>query len=293
MVQGRQDKSPATGPYTSCGRSLIQARGSKLDLIFAIDTTGSMYDDIAKVKSSATEIINEIAGGSVDYRIGVITYRDHPVSPYGSPSDYLAVRKSPSAPTIRQVIWAINNIVVGGGADIDEAVCSGLMHAIAFPWRDGVKKSIILMGDAGPHDPEPYTGYTLSSVVSAALAVDPANIYAVKIGTQANMVTKFNALATQTEGETFSAPNAAAITSVLMSAIETISNSPFAVAGGPYMGGLGLLSPLMPVTRLIGMEVSPPTKRDFNNDGIHDLTTANARVTYSYANMYDGILTCG
>ena len=41
-----------------------------LDLIFVIDTTGSMWDDIGSVKSSANEIVDALASKTSDYRVG-------------------------------------------------------------------------------------------------------------------------------------------------------------------------------------------------------------------------------
>src|SRR5262249_18196737 len=37
-----------------------------LDLVFAIDTTGSMFDDIDAAKAAAGDIVNTIAGGGAD-----------------------------------------------------------------------------------------------------------------------------------------------------------------------------------------------------------------------------------
>ena len=51
-------------------------QAQRLDLIFCIDTTGSMRDDIAAVKSSASDIINEVASSIPDSRIAVVAYRD-------------------------------------------------------------------------------------------------------------------------------------------------------------------------------------------------------------------------
>lgn len=60
-----------------------------LDLIFTIDVTGSMWDDIDAVKASATEIVNEISNKVPDWRIAVVDFQDFPVRPYGcEPGDY-------------------------------------------------------------------------------------------------------------------------------------------------------------------------------------------------------------
>ncbi|MCD6572052.1 MAG: DUF4815 domain-containing protein, partial [Thermoplasmata archaeon] len=61
----------------------------RLDLIFTIDVTGSMWDDIDAVKASATEIVNEISNKVPDWRIAVVDFQDFPVYPYGCEPDYM------------------------------------------------------------------------------------------------------------------------------------------------------------------------------------------------------------
>jgi len=49
----------------------------ELDVVFAIDTTGSMGTPIDAVTNSMTQIISMIAMRARDYRIGIVGYRDH------------------------------------------------------------------------------------------------------------------------------------------------------------------------------------------------------------------------
>ena len=128
-----------------------------LDLVFVIDTTNSMQDDIDAVKARALEILELIDYGSVDWRVGLVTYRDYPYSPYGDRGDYTSRIDLNFSSNRSDIVAEINAIRVGGGGDFPESVYSGLMTAIGFPWRTDAKKIIILMGDAPPHDPEPET----------------------------------------------------------------------------------------------------------------------------------------
>lgn len=61
------------------------------------------------------------------------------------------------------------------------------------------------MGDAPPHDPEPFTGYTLNDVIAAAENADPIFIYPIQIG---GTVEKFSELAEQTGGTVFTTADA-------------------------------------------------------------------------------------
>ena len=213
-----------------------------LDLIFAIDTTGSMWDDIDNVKASASAIVDDVLSDIPGARIAVVDYRDFPVDPYGDPGDYEfndVLSFSTDKPTI---VAAIQGLNVDGGNDWRESVYSALMHSIDSTslgsWRgsDQAAKVIILMGDAPPHDPEPFTGYTLSSVSLAAELADPVIIYPVQIG---GTVEKFEELANQTGGEAFTAENAGEVVDAILDAIEEIKTKPIAYANGPYLGYVG------------------------------------------------------
>jgi len=213
-----------------------------LDLIFAIDTTGSMWDDIDEAKASASSIVDEVLSDIPGARIAVVDYKDFPVSPYGDPGDYEfndVLSFSTDKPTI---VAAIQGLTVGGGNDWEESVYSALMHSIDSTslgsWRgsDQAAKVIILMGDAPPHDPEPFTGYTLSSVSTAAELADPVIIYPIQIG---GTVEKFEELADQTGGKAFTAENAGEVVDAILEALEEIKTKPIAYANGPYLGYVG------------------------------------------------------
>ena len=54
----------------------------------------------------------------------------------------------------------LNSLSANGGGDTPEAVYSGIVEALRSSWQVGGKRSVILIGDAPPHDPEPVTGLT-------------------------------------------------------------------------------------------------------------------------------------
>lgn len=195
----------------------------KLDLIFVIDTTGSMWDDIAAVKTSAADIANAIDSQVDDYRIALVTYKDFPVLPYGEPSDYPAMTQLSFTSDKIAAINAINVLSAWGGADWQESVYSALRYAILDSsvggWRDGVSKQIILMGDAPPHNPEPFTGYTLQDVVNAANSVDPAIVQTIAIGGDSAAAEAFSNIASETNGKLFTAATSDEVVQAVMDAI--------------------------------------------------------------------------
>ncbi|MGQ9780486.1 MAG: hypothetical protein ACUVRM_11555 [Bacillota bacterium] len=90
-------------------------------------------------------------------------------------------------------------------------------------WRDGATKIVIPIGDAPPHDPEPFTGYTASSVEAAAKAVDPAVICPVVVGGDPTAYYYFLDLAQRTGGKVFKAADASEVVGAILTAIHEIS----------------------------------------------------------------------
>lgn len=195
-----------------------------VDLVFAIDTTGSMSPYISSVVAASSTIVNLLDTAHADYRIGVVDYKD---SDYGCP-DYDAVTDlgfSTDKSTILAALASLQGKIYGG-CDTPEDVYSGISRALGFPWRHGVTKAVIFMGDAPGHDPEPHSGLTLASIKAQAAAVDPAQAYAVLVGADVTAHQFDQAVADATGGQTFDATSDPSMAgAAFVTAIQTILNS--------------------------------------------------------------------
>jgi hypothetical protein len=207
--------SPTPAPETSL---------DDLDLIFCIDVTGSMEDDIASVKAAASGIVNTIAAKNDNFRVAIVAYRDWEDSAgYAMFEDY-AFSSNKDA-----IIANINSLSVGGGDDEPEAVFEALMRAIdsraVGGWRDNVNKQLIVMGDAPPHNPS-RQGYTAQIVAKAAWDADPVIIQSVVVANDGlyntEAVEAFRELAELTDGNFFEAENADVVPEVLQKSIAVI-----------------------------------------------------------------------
>jgi len=243
VVKGTGTKVPTTGPYKSCAISMAV---NHVDIVFAIDTTGSMAPYIASVVASASSVVDSLAGDGVDYRIGLVDYKDVDSDPAvvpGCPPDAYAARTDLAFSDVKADIQAAIGTLpgaVGGGCDIPEDVYSGVEQAIGFPWRDGVKKAIIQMGDAPGHDPEAHSGFTLARVTADAAAVDPAVVFAILVGPDTSAHAFAIQLATATGGLTFDATaNPGQAGPAVLAAVTELALAPTANAGGPYTGLVG------------------------------------------------------
>jgi PKD repeat protein len=153
-------------------------------------------------------------------------------------------------------------------------------------WRNGARKAIIVMGDAPGKDPEPITGYTRSTVLAAANALDPAVIFPVPIGT--DPVGFFQPLADGSGGQVFEASDPSQVSGELMAAVETASI--------PLTAALTVGSPARPGTPVqfsaagSWYDAGSITSYswDFDGDGTPDATTSTDRATHTYAAPFAG-----
>jgi hypothetical protein len=305
-------KYTARNDGTSCARSGGGETGGgggggkpKVDLVFAIDTTGSMGPYINGVKVAARSITSQLFR-LADARVALVDYKDLYAS---CPSDGYAARVDlPFSTDSAAFDTAVGTLSAAGGCDIPESVYSGLIEAIGLPWRDGVTRAVIVMGDAPPHDPEPTTNFTRSSLsaaftrssVSAALtrssesaaatAVDPAAIYSINIDGGGSPY--FEDLASDTGGKTYPASDPSTAVEQITTAITTITESALiADAGGPYAGTVG-----EPVTFDASLSSGPADAAiasyewDFDGNGTYDQTTTLPTVSHVYSAPFNGTI---
>lgn len=124
------------------------------DIVFAIDATGSMKDDIQKLKDEWLVALEEGLKDYTDVMLGLVFYRD-----YNDNFNYkgLPVKIYPFTKDFNIFVKNVRAIRIAGneGGDIPEAVYEALYASMDFfAWREGASKTVILIGDAEPH-PEP------------------------------------------------------------------------------------------------------------------------------------------
>ncbi len=193
-----------------------------LDFVFLIDSTGSMSGDINSVKASARQLIQQKLGeGARNCRVAIADYRDYPISPYGDSGDYTFKMRCNFTTNATAAINALNAITTGGGGDTEEAVLTALYSSIVgFDWNPEAAKTIMLMGDAGPHNPEPWTGGHSSSEVLALAKERGVSIYPMLTGYNSSLATTFEPYATETGGKVVSSSSYSSAAEAVQEVIE-------------------------------------------------------------------------
>ena len=119
----------------------------RIDVAFALDTTGSMGDEIDVVKEKIVEIARNVSAGQPrpDVRFGIVAFRDR--------GDAYVTRAFPFSREIADVQKTLRSLSAEGGGDEPEAVAEGLhaaVHELQWDFSKGTAHMIFLIGDAGP-----------------------------------------------------------------------------------------------------------------------------------------------
>ena len=117
-----------------------------LDLVLMGDLTGSMSSYHAILKTKFKEICTTLFQLIPHLRIGIIFYLDH-----GSGDSYIT-KVQPLTVNVDELQKFISYTPDGNGGDADEAVEDALHDALEMNWNEINSRSIILFGDARPHE---------------------------------------------------------------------------------------------------------------------------------------------
>ncbi|MFN0250536.1 MAG: vWA domain-containing protein [Kofleriaceae bacterium] len=121
------------------------ARGNQIDLVFAVDTTGSMGGLIDSAKRTVWSIASHIrkTDETANIRIGLVAYRDV--------GDDYVTRDFPLSADLDAVFAELSSYQAAGGGDVPENVDAALDVTLhKMKWRSGAKKIVFVVGDAPP-----------------------------------------------------------------------------------------------------------------------------------------------
>jgi Mg-chelatase subunit ChlD len=143
------------------GASVVQR--PRLDLVFLVDATGSMGDEIAKLKSSMRAMSQQISQlpGQPDICYGLVAYRDR--------GDAFLTRTHDFTDDLGAFQQMLARVQAGGGGDTPEALNEALHEVVHhLSWRTEAARMVVLVADAPPH--LDYGGPQYDIDMQAALA---------------------------------------------------------------------------------------------------------------------------
>lgn len=115
-----------------------------LDVVFVLDTTGSMSEEISALKGTIQKVASTLKGMKVQPRLGLVEYKDR--------GDAYVTRMTQMTTDVAGFTERVAAIRASGGGDMPEHVNAGLRVAVdQLRWRDSsVARLVFLVGDAPP-----------------------------------------------------------------------------------------------------------------------------------------------
>lgn len=148
---------------------------SAIDVVFAIDTTGSMGRLIDGARRTVWSIATQIRDldANASLRIGLVAYRD---IDEGSTTNGGYVTKPFALTSDLDAVFAeLSSYTAAGGGDAPENVAAGLQQVRKMQWRANAKKLVFVVGDAAPVD--------RGEVPAADVAVREARVAGITVNT--------------------------------------------------------------------------------------------------------------
>jgi len=121
------------------------ADSHRIDVVFAVDTTGSMGGLLDGAKRTVWSIASHIReiDKNADVHVGLVAYKDL--------GDVYVTKDFALSSDMDAVFAELSTYTAEGGGDVPEDVDAALDDAVhKMAWRDGAKKMIFLVGDAPP-----------------------------------------------------------------------------------------------------------------------------------------------
>lgn len=135
-----------------------------LDLVVAFDTTGSMSSYIGSVKKHVEKLVGDLFSKTPNLKMKIVAFGDYcdmeSESVFGK-----AYQFSQLTDNQNDLVKFVKSAKDTSGGDSDEFYELVIKKIVEeTEWREGAKKSVLLIGDAAPH----RVGYSFSSKVQNA-----------------------------------------------------------------------------------------------------------------------------
>ncbi len=125
------------------------------DIVFIVDSTGSMSEEIAGVRNSIISFANSLKTEIGDLRLGGVDFGDENRTQFSLSSDFAGFQG-----------W-VSGLSAFGGDDTPENPLDAIGAAQGLSWRAGVQRVIIVLTDAPAHEGNSITSRTIESVAAS------------------------------------------------------------------------------------------------------------------------------
>ena len=200
---------------------LLTAENPKIEVVFVLDTTGSMAGLIDAAKEKIWSIANTMASAqpAPEISIGLVAYRDR--------GDAYVTQVTDLSQDLDSMYSTLMDYKAGGGGDGPESVNAALHDAVnQIGWSQDAStyQVIFLVGDAPPH--MDYQGEAQYPEILATAASKGIVVNAIRCGGSAETEQAWKQIAAATQGQFFTVEqsgNAVAIATPFDETLATLS----------------------------------------------------------------------
>ena len=214
----------------------LRSDGPTMEMVFVLDTTGSMGGLLSGAKQRIWGIVNEVMQTSSlsSVKVGLVAYRDR--------GDQYITQVLPLTEDLDKVYSTLMDYEAAGGGDEEENVRRALADGVAKAgWSQSSSKHaqiLFLVGDAPPHDyaNEPDTLITADLAVKKGIIVNT-----IQCGTSGATKQTWEAIARRGQGQYFLIPQNGGVETISTPYDEQLSQLGTRLGGTyvAYGGGAG------------------------------------------------------
>lgn len=178
---GRSFFAENADSITSCVMEIMSTRLEEgTDIVFLIDKTGSMDDDILKVKSMLTLMMDYLSKFK-NVKVGMAFYSDK-----NHHYDFWYNREDLTS-DIESIRSFMETYLTMGNPDTPESVNDAIVKtAEEMNWTKGNKRLMLVIGDAPSQEP-PFSDFSARQVISKCKALNiKFNLYPIIIGSKSS-----------------------------------------------------------------------------------------------------------
>lgn len=182
---------------------------NKVDVVFVMDITGSMKDEL----SAATEQVGDLINTFSEHRVALPDGREEPLlfrfaflgfrDQEADGDRWLETIEFHSIGDIPGFKERMSQLVARGGGDQPESVYAAVREAVRMDWNEESGKAIVLIGDAPPRD-APFR-----EEATAACTSNFIRVHSIVVGDDRSASETFRTLSLLTGGQSFAIEDAA------------------------------------------------------------------------------------
>ena len=217
LERNKQSADAAARELGALGRKMTSIAIADLDLVFVMDTTGSMGDELKDIQANLQGVIRVLHRLAPSLQVGFVAFKDR--------TDAYVTRvfalENMTKANLERILRFVSTLDARGGGDAPEPVDQALSAALAMPWRSNAAGRIIIIGDAPPHAPNWQRTLDMAAGFrnSAGLDALPRSVSTIFTGSNPQPGAFFKRLAAAGGGD-FTAHRGQMIESVLLSVLQ-------------------------------------------------------------------------